>query len=96
VVRSDKRSANTLQMAWNDIARVTAFKRDLMTVDCVCMLLADADGHILEVDEEMAGWQELCEALPQRLPGAKPFHEWFMQVAFPAFATNGTDIFRRP
>ena len=91
----DSRTGDSRTMMWSEITRVTAFKRDRLVVDCLCMLIADAQGQVLEVDEEMAGWQELCEALPTRLPGAMPFHAWFMQVAFPAFATNVVEIYRR-
>jgi hypothetical protein len=94
VALADTRKADARTMMWREIARVTAFKRDRLVVDCVCILLADRHGRVLELDEEMAGWQELCDMLPTRLPGAKPFHEWFMQVAFPAFATNVVEIYR--
>ena len=96
LVVSDTRSTDTRQMSWNEITRITAFKRDLLTVDCLCLLIADANGRILELNEEMTGWQELCEALPQHLPDAKPFHQWFMQAAFPAFVVSPTEIYARP
>ncbi len=33
--------------------------------------------------------------LPEYLPGCQPFEAWFQTVAFPAFAMNPTDIYRR-
>src|SRR5271165_4682159 len=31
-------------IAWNDIVRVLAFKRDLFTVDCICLAIATRGG----------------------------------------------------
>lgn len=82
-------------MGWSDIVRVVAFKRDLLAVDCICLHLVTEDGATLEVNEEMAGWEELTAALPTHLPGAIKWSEWFSQVAYPAFATNETIVFER-
>ena len=30
-------------MRWAEVARAVAFKRDLLTVDCICLLLARAE-----------------------------------------------------
>jgi hypothetical protein len=40
---------------WSEVHRVTAFKRDLFVVDCICLLIVTADGAGIEIDEEMAG-----------------------------------------
>jgi len=80
---------------WAEICRATAFKRDLFTVDCMCLFLARADGTGVELDEEMARWKIFVEALPEHLPGCKPWSEWFSVVAFPAFATNETHVYDR-
>ena len=82
-------------MRWRDISRVTAFKRDLFTVDCICLLFARPDGSEVELDEEMEGWKRFLESLPQHLPGCKPLSEWIRAVAFPAFETNPTLIYDR-
>ena len=72
-----------------------AFKRDFFTVDCICLFLARADGTGIELDEGMARWNSFVEALPQHLPGCKPWSEWFSVVAFPAFVPNETEIYAR-
>jgi hypothetical protein len=56
-------------IAWSDVLRVTAFKRDWLTVDCICMAIATKDGTTTELNEEMAGWEAFTEALPRYLPG---------------------------
>lgn len=89
------RNRESKRMLWQEVYRVIAFKRDEFTVDCICLFLARADGTGIELNEEMAQWNSLMEALPKVLPGCKPWPEWFSVVAFPAFATNETDIFAR-
>lgn len=80
---------------WSAVNRAVAFKRDLGITDCVCLVLMRADAVAVELNEEMAGWNRLVEALPNYLPGCKVDAEWFRVVAFPAFATNETEIFFR-
>jgi hypothetical protein len=82
-------------IAWSDIVRVVAFKRDCLTVDCICLAIATTDGTTAEVNEEMEGWETLTEALPNYLDGSKDWSECFSRVAFPAFAINETVIFER-
>ena len=82
-------------VAWQDVIRVEAFKIDLFTVDQICIELILRDGYALEINEEMDGWFELMEKLPEYLPGCKKFHEWFMNVAVPAFETNETTLYQR-
>jgi hypothetical protein len=83
------------RIAWADIVRVVAFKRDLLTVDYICLAIATADGTATVVNEEMVGWEALTEALPKHLPGSKPWSVCFSLVAFPAFETKETVIFNR-
>jgi|GraSoiStandDraft_55_1057291.scaffolds.fasta_scaffold155209_1 hypothetical protein len=93
----DLRGSNheSIGMLWPEVCRAIAFKRDLGTVDCICLFLARAGGTGIELNEEMARWNSLMEALPQALPGCKPWSEWFSVVAFPAFATNETEVYAR-
>jgi hypothetical protein len=78
-------------MRWAEVHRATAFKRDLFTVDCICLLFARLDDTGLELGEEMAGWRSFVAALPLHLPGCHD--DWFSTVAFPAFAPNPTEIY---
>jgi hypothetical protein len=92
-LRNHKQEA--VARSWSNIRLVTAFKRDLFAVDCICLHLDGTDGIGVELDEEMAGWTRLIDALPMKLPGCKPRSEWFSAVAFPAFAPNPTEIYSR-
>jgi len=84
-----------LRVAWADVQKVGVFKRDLAIVDMLCLVVELPGPSTVELNEEMVGWQGFVEALPHFLTGAKPFHEWFMEVAFPAFETKPTLVFSR-
>lgn len=83
-------------LAWEKIDRVFAYKRDCYTVDLICISFVDREGQVLlEVDEGWVGYQELIDQLPQHLEGCLSMGEWFMQVAFPAFEVNLSELYRR-
>jgi hypothetical protein len=90
-LKQAKEESRTLE--WSKIKRITAFKRDLYTVDCICLLFESAERPELEANEDMKGWSNLLEALPSLLPGCKPLHDWIFTVTTPAFTTNPTVIF---
>ena len=77
-------------IGWDDIVTVHAFKRDLLTVDMVCLAIAAQDGSAIEVNEGMPGFADLVgriDAMPGTLPA------WQLDVMFPAFAPNLTRIY---
>ena len=80
---------------WSSIRRLMAFKRDLLYYDNICILIEGQDGPLAQIDEDMVGWRIVMEKLPERLPGMKPWQEWWPTVAFPAFETNATVIWER-
>ena len=80
---------HSIGRAWDDVRSVTALKRDLMTVDLVCLLLNTTTGMI-EVSEEMEGFARFEADLEAALD-VDP--TWKLAVLFPAFATNATAIF---
>jgi hypothetical protein len=83
------------KMYWSEVQRVTAFKRDCFVVDCIFLVISARDDTVIEINEEMAGWREFVETLPDYLLGCKPWYLWFSNVAFPAFATNPTAVYER-
>ena len=81
---------------WHEVEQVTAFKRDLYTIDMVCLLLMfGAEQHILELNEQMEGYDTFVSAMDSNLAEAMPWAQWFMAVAIPAFAANALCIYRR-
>lgn len=88
-----KRQVKQRKIAWSQIKSLHAFKRDLFTVDQICMALALKNGDVLQFDEDMEGWRELLLSLPDYLHGCKPFHAWWPHVAFPPFENNMTLVY---
>jgi hypothetical protein len=83
------------RMRWDDVAVATAYKRDLWTVDQICLCFDLRDGGCLVVSEDARGWVALVEALPELLVGFPPSRQWLPEVALPAFAANETELLRR-
>ena len=79
---------------WLNIDRIFVFKKDLLTSDLICLMIDTKEGA-LNIDEEMEGYDNLVQSLPDYLPGCVPFSEWFPVVAFPAFEVNPTIIYER-
>lgn len=92
-VRGDSGTKTLQKTCWTDIKSVYVFKTDAYTVDVICMGFLLNSGESFEINEHTRGWENLIENLPTYLPGCKSFHEWFTEVAFPAFETNLTQIY---
>ena len=80
---------------WRSVLMVEAFKRDLWTVDCICLAFQTPEGWH-EVNEGMKGWNELLMSIEKMLNGFPKFEEWFISTGFPPFATNRMTLWRRP
>lgn len=83
------------RVAWTEIESAYVYKRDAFTIDLICLAFRTENGEGFELNESMAGWENLIENLPEHLPGCLKFHEWFMTVAFPAFEMNLTQIYQK-
>jgi hypothetical protein len=71
-------------MRRRDISRVTAFKT-------YSPLIASAYFSLVPMVREL-NWMSFLERLPQHLPGCKPWSEWFLSVASPAFEMRPTQV----
>jgi len=80
---------------WDAVAAVDVFKRDMFTLDLICAQISGNEQDPIEFDEEDPNWEDLIESLSSRLPGCKPWTEWFSEVAFPAFEMKAQRIFER-
>ena len=86
-----RRGTDSRDVRWKEIDSATAFKRDLFTVDLLCLLLLTRDG-IVEVDEDMAGFNEVKTAMEAAL-SIEP--AWELDVLFPAFEACPKVLFER-
>jgi hypothetical protein len=92
-----RRETQRIRVEWSAVQSASAFKRDLVIHDLVCILFRLRNGRQIEVDEQMSGWPEFVENLPtSSLPGVRPFSEWAEQVVMPPFATNETLLYSAP
>lgn len=81
-----------VKVAWDEVAFIKLFKRDLVTTDLVCIEIGFAEMAI-EINEEEAGFDRLAAAIQERFPKSKA---QFSQVLFPAFAVSEQEIYRKP
>jgi len=81
-------------VAWTEISEIRAFKRDLFVVDEICLGIGYGKGDYVEVWESDLGYEDFLAALNARLPECA--RDWWSKVAFPAFATNETVLYKRP
>ena len=91
----NKDSTEQKATCWEEINSIVAFKRDLLTIDCICLLISCSTGKEIELNEEMEGWTQFCEELPNYLPSCQSYSHWWPTVALPALKTNLTEIFYR-
>jgi len=84
-----------LIISWEDVVKLEAFKRDLFTVDLICLDISLNDNKVVEINEEMNGWAPLMRKLPEYLYGCKKFDQWFDVVAQPPFKLSLTLIYQR-
>lgn len=78
------------EILWGKVIEIRAFKRDHLAYDCICLGFHLSDNTTFEIDEEIEGYKETVELLPQLFEGIE--ENWFPEVAFPAFETNMTII----
>lgn len=69
------------RVAWRDVRRVDAYKRDIFSGNLFCLaILAAPGGRLFEINEESPGWMEAGDAIERYLPGALPRAEWTMRL----------------
>src|SRR5437588_9509851 len=80
------------QIRWNQIVRIVAIKRDLVTTDLVCFqIYYDADvQRVVEINEEMEGFEDFARTLVARNMIESG---WRQFVVKPAFEPNTTVLF---
>jgi hypothetical protein len=59
-------STGSVSFAWDTVAAVDTFKRDLFSVDCICLAFETTEGWI-EVNEDMQGWGDFLAMVESSL-----------------------------
>lgn len=75
---------------WDRIQSIIGFKRDLYTVDQICLGVLFEDGS-LEFNEDHSGWYQFEKQLRNHFPSINK--DWSEKVMLPAFETNLTLLY---
>jgi hypothetical protein len=81
-----KNSNAIFEMRWQDIQRVVAYKRDLITTDLICLELESGAGQRTLIHEEVIGFWEVVNEMEKRL-GVFP-ENWRERIMKPPFQSN--------
>lgn len=73
-------SIGSERVSWCDVRRLDACKRDIYAGELICLILLAKDGRVVEINEEMPGWQALGEAIERYLPKSLPYTEWTLKL----------------
>ena len=68
------------RLAWSDVRRLDAFKRDIYAGELLCLAILDSRDRLFEINEESPGWKDTCEAIEDLLPGSVPHTEWLLRL----------------
>jgi hypothetical protein len=85
--QNPENKSKLVSFQWDSVLAVETFKRDLLTVDCICLAFQTNQGWI-EINEDMKGWENLLDAVKDKLPGFPSREKWWDKVMLPPFATN--------
>jgi len=83
-----------VDVKWDNVSEITAYKADLFSYDVICLVFARSDqGDRIEVDEQMHGYTKF-ECAVEAHYGDALLDGWWRTVAFPAFVPNVTVIWQ--
>jgi hypothetical protein len=86
----DSRRRTVFVAGFDEVVRATAFKRDELTTDLLCVEIEVANGRSIELHEDLGGFEEWLGRVDS-LPGVDP--DWRGKVIQPPFARNETALF---
>lgn len=80
---------------WPDVTRIQAYKLDLVTTDCICLLFEFGPSRApVQLPEEWPGFQDLFGPLARRFPAIP--ESWYVDIMTPAFESKHTVLFEIP
>ena len=68
------------RVAWGDVRRLGAYKRDIYVGNFMCLTILDSSGRVFEINEHSPGWKEAGDAIDRFLPGSLPHAEWMLRL----------------
>ena len=67
-------------VAWSDVRRVQAYKRDAYVGDCLCLAILGAGDRVIEITEASPGWEAAGDAIERHVPGSMAHAEWGVRL----------------
>lgn len=85
----------TIQITWDSVVEIVVFKRDLFSIDEICLgFRCRGRDDYQWVGEEDLEFSALQAEVEKRFSGIRT--DWFQEVAVPAFRENWTVIWGSP
>ena len=78
-------------VAWPSVSIIVAYKRDLITTDLICFEIVLDDGSMIEINEEMDGFDLFLNGLESTFESYN--RTWPDSVVLPPFAPNRTLVY---
>jgi hypothetical protein len=67
-------------LAWTEVRRLEAYKRDAYVGDCLCLAILGAGDRVFELTEASPGWDAAGVAIERFLPGSVARAEWMVRL----------------
>jgi hypothetical protein len=67
-------------IAWTDIRRIEAFKRDVYVGESLCMAVEVDGDRVFEINDACPGWDAALDAVESFLPGSMARAEWTLRL----------------
>ena len=83
----------TRAVRWSSVTRITTYKIDLVTIDCICLWFELDGAPPLEVTEESNGFNDFMDELIARFPTVPA--DWYATVMQPPFERNEAVLYER-
>ena len=84
----------SFSISWSDIEEIVAFKEDFWAYDEMCLgIRSNRSENYVKITESFIGYKNFLETLEDHF--AEIRKNWFIEVAFPAFAFNRTTLWKR-
>jgi hypothetical protein len=80
------------KILWTDVEQLIAYKRDLLTIDVICLDII-FDNKRMTINEDTPGWYQFIKKTKLIFPSIPV--DWDMKIMHPAFQTNLTIIYQR-
>jgi len=83
ILKNDRKIIN---VQFNTVVKITAYKKDLITYDPVCIVYTQQNGEVTEICEGMEGFDKVIKN--NLRPFTPMVSDWFTNVNNGAFTTN--------